>query len=64
MICPSADPLEDFRRQDEEDYSEELAFPRCDACGDRITDDSYYVAVIKHKRYKLCRYCCEEIERS
>lgn len=61
MICRSADPLEDFRRQDIEDFEAEEACPTCDNCGRHIPpDEKRYEAHIKGKVYTLCKYCCGE----
>lgn len=61
MIFPSADPINDFYRQDMEDYEAEQACPKCDNCGKAIPpDEQVFEARFRNQSLILCSDCCGE----
>lgn len=63
MIFPSADPLNDFYRQDMEDYEEEQRCPVCSNCGKRIPpDEQVFEARFRNQHLILCEDCCGEAD--
>ena len=61
MIFPSADPLNDFYRQDMEDYEAEQKCPVCSNCGKRIPPcESIFEARFRNQHLILCEDCCGE----
>jgi predicted metal-binding protein len=61
MIFPSADPLNDFYRQDVEDYEAEQRCPVCSNCGKRIPPcESIFEARFRNQNLILCEDCCGE----
>ena len=57
MIFRSADPIDDFYRDDMEKADYEEKCPICDGCGGRITDRTYYETVYKGKILRFCNDC-------
>lgn len=61
MIFPSADPINDFYRQDMEDYEAEQRCPVCSNCGKRIPpDEQVFEARFRNQHLILCEDCCGE----
>ena len=61
MISRSADPINDFYRQDMEDYEAEQRCPVCDNCGKRIPpDEQVFEARFRNQHLILCEDCCGE----
>ena len=63
MIFPSADPINDFYRQDMEDYEAEQKCPVCSNCGKRIPpDEQVFKARFRAQNLILCEDCCGEAD--
>ena len=61
MTYRSANPLDDFNRQDADDYEAEQRCPVCSNCGKRIPPcESVFEARFRNQRLILCEDCCGE----
>lgn len=61
MTYRSADPINDFYRQDMEDYEAEQRCPVCSNCGKRIPpDEQVFEARFRNQHLILCEDCCGE----
>ena len=57
----SANPLDDFNRQDADDYEAEQRCPVCSNCGKRIPPcESVFEARFRNQHLILCEDCCGE----
>lgn len=62
MTFRSADPLEDFAREDADIARAEKMLPKCSFCKDIITTDSYKHFRLMGREYIICDDCLEEDE--
>ena len=61
MTYRSANPFDDFNRQDADDYEAEQRCPVCSNCGKRIPPcESIFEARFRNQHLILCEDCCEK----
>ena len=60
MTFRSADPLDDFDREDADIARAEKMLPKCSFCGEPITADYYKHFCLGGKEYIICDDCLEE----
>ena len=49
------DPISDFERWDAEQQEELEGYPKCECCGEHITDDFFYIIADEY----ICEACLE-----